>query len=85
MYISSDASSCDFEGTSDELSVHQAQCKIEGLKGFIIGTNDCFKSLQEESKVNDDIITNLKSTLASLSGRVDQLGKSVSDKIGEYV
>lgn len=74
---------CTFEGTREQLSEHLEQCKFEGLKGFLSRTDDHIQELQEELKKKDEEIMFLRSMLASLSEKVEQLEKNASAKIDQ--
>ena len=75
--------SCSFEGTREEMSDHlEKHCKFEGLKGFLSRTEDHITDLQEELKRKDEEIMFLRSMLASLSEKVEQMGKSSEGKLG---
>ena len=74
--------SCAFEGTREQLSEHLEQCKFEGLKGFLSRTDDHIFELQEEIKKKDEEVMFLRSMLASLSEKVEQLEKNAGVKIG---
>lgn len=58
------------------------QCKFEGLKGFLSRTDDHIYELQEEIKKKDEEVMFLRSMLASLSEKVEQLEKNAGVKIG---
>ena len=75
--------SCGFEGTKEELSAHLEQCKFEGLKGYLTRTDECIIELQAEIKRKDEEITFLRSMLASLSEKVEELEKTALAKIGD--
>ena len=48
-------------------------CKYEGLKGFLGCTEDLISDLTEELKRKDEEIMFLRSMLANLSEKVEQL------------
>lgn len=54
------------------------------LKGFLSRTDEHITELQEEVKRKDEEIVFLRSMLASLSEKVDQLEKTTIGRIGEY-
>lgn len=60
----------------------EKDCKFEGLKGFLSRTEDSITELQEELKRKDEEIMFLRSMLASLSEKVEQMGKSSEGKLG---
>jgi E3 ubiquitin-protein ligase TRAF7 len=74
---------CLFEGTREELKTHLEQCKFEGMKGFLSRTDEHIAELQEEVKRKDEEIVFLRSMLASLSEKVDQLEKTTVGRFEE--
>lgn len=72
---------CFFEGTREEMAQHLETCKFEGLKGFLNRTDEHIMELQEEVKRKDEEIVFLRSMLASLSEKVEQLESTSMGKL----
>ena len=66
------------------MAQHLETCKFEGLKGFLNRTDEHIMELQEEVKRKDEEIVFLRSMLASLSEKVEQLESTSMGKLREW-
>ena len=70
-------SSCEFHGTTAELSSHVQQCPYEAVKHYISRTETQFNELVSMLQHKDQEISFLRAMLGQLSNKVDSLQKTL--------
>ncbi|KAL5017981.1 hypothetical protein ScPMuIL_003703 [Solemya velum] len=72
---------CDFIGTREDIEDHLKGCKFDGMKDFLQRTEEKMTDLQFSLNQKDQEIGFLRSMLGKLSERLENLEKSVENKI----